>query len=463
VPERLLAPGNRRVTAGLVGLITLAAFDAIAVATAMPVVARDLDATPLYAWSFTGFFAAYLFGTVVSGEACDTRGPRRPMQAGLLLFVSGLLLSGLAPTMLVLVLGRALQGLGAGLMLVAVYVVVARAFPDHMRPKVFSAMAAAWVVPAVVGPVVAGYFADHLSWRLVFLSLSVLVLPAAWAIAPVLRRVDGPPPEPVTRTGRKRLALGAAVGVAALQQAGISGGLLGGLLLVVAVALMAASVPRLLPPGTLVLRRGLPTVVAMRGLLAGPFAATEAFIPLMLVDERGLSTTMAGLSLMGSTLGWATGSWLQGRAGPGTSRTTLIRWGTVWTTAGTAVVTAAVVAPAPGWVVTVGWTAAGIGMGIALASVNVVALRLARVEDQGATSAAIQVSDGLATVVLTAVAGSVLAVLHTGAGEDASVFLTIFGLMTAVAAGAVLAARRTGADPAVGVLAGPSSSTAVPR
>ena len=78
-------------------------------------------------------------------------------------------------------------------------------------------------------------------------------------------------------------------------------------------ALVAGALPRLVPPGTLRSARGLPSVVAVRGLFAGTFFAAETFVPLMLVEQRQLSPAVAGLSLTGGALGWSLGSYIQGR------------------------------------------------------------------------------------------------------------------------------------------------------
>jgi len=72
-------------------------------------------------------------------------------------------------------LAETLGSTGAGLVIVALYVVVARVYPDRLRPRVFSAISAAWVLPAVVGPVLAGWVAQQLSWRWVFLGAVPLV------------------------------------------------------------------------------------------------------------------------------------------------------------------------------------------------------------------------------------------------------------------------------------------------
>lgn len=101
----------------------------------------------------------------------------------------------------------------------------------------------------------------------------------------------------------------AAAGAGLLQYAGrlVGDRLLGAELAVVVAVLLGMGVPRLLPTGTFRLGRGLPTVMALRGLLAGAFFGAKAFLPLMLVQQRALATTLAGASLTGAALTWSPG------------------------------------------------------------------------------------------------------------------------------------------------------------
>src|SRR5689334_16207061 len=123
-----LARPYRALTVGMVTLVSLAAFEAVAVTTAMPTVVRALDGLALYALAFGGAFAASIVGMVVSGGQSDRLGPRRPLWTGVVCFAAGLLIAGLAPNMWTLVLGRLVQGYGGGLMGVALYVVVGHAY-----------------------------------------------------------------------------------------------------------------------------------------------------------------------------------------------------------------------------------------------------------------------------------------------------------------------------------------------
>ncbi|HEY9376615.1 MAG TPA: MFS transporter, partial [Jiangellaceae bacterium] len=218
----ILGRTHRRLTLGIVATIVFIAFEAMAVATAMPKAVPDLGGMRTYAFAFSAYFATSLFGLVLAGEICDRQGPRLPLVSGTASFTAGLLLAGTAQSMAPFVVGRSVQGLGGGIVIVAIYVLVGRAYEDVLRPRMFAALSAAWVVPSIVGPLVAGFLADRLSWRLVFLGIAPLaVVPVVIALPSVIQ-YDGPPPAgPTVRHGRKRLALAAAMGMGLLQFAGI--------------------------------------------------------------------------------------------------------------------------------------------------------------------------------------------------------------------------------------------------
>jgi MFS family permease len=436
----IFAAEHRRVTVGIVALILLVAFEAMAVATAMPVAADDLQGLDLYPWAFSGFLLASLFATVAAGELTDRYGPTRPLLGAVALFTGGLVVAGLAPDMGVFIVGRLVQGLGGGGAIVGVYVVVARVYPESLRPRVFAAMSGAWVLPSIVGPLAAGLIAEHLTWRLVFLGIAPLALAPVLLTLPALRHLEE---EPGTGGSRLRtpLALGIAVGAAALQYAGQHPGLGAVAPAAVGVVLLVVALPRVLPAGAVRLARGLPTVVVMRGVLAGAFFGTETFVPLMLVEHRGLSPTMAGVSLTGGALGWATGSWWQGRPAMRTPRDRVIVAAAALITVGLLLVTATVFVAVPVWLVAVGWTVAGAGMGAAFSSIAVLLFELSPRAEQGANSAAVQLSDGLGSVTAIGIAGVAYAALRPAA-SGVVLFGSIFVLMVLVALAGVAVAGR---------------------
>jgi MFS family permease len=444
-PAPLFAAGGRQLMFGIVAVILLIAFEAMAVATAMPRAVAELHGLAFYAWAFSGYVVASLFAMVVAGEVCDARGPRLPLLSGVALFTVGLVVAGTAVDMGVFVLGRALQGLGGGAVIVAIYVVVARAYDEHVRPRVFAVMSSAWVLPSIIGPAVAGFVADRFSWRWVFLGVPIFVVPAVLVMWRALPALEGG--QPTSRAGRKRAALFVAAGVACLQYAGQRLDLLGLVFLAAGVALLAPSLHRLLPRGTIRFARGLPTVIAMRGVLAGSFFGAETFIPLMLVSERHISTTAAGLSLTGGAVGWAAGSWFQGRPSNTVPRDRLVRIGCVLVAVAIAGIALVLLPSVPPYVASLAWMVGGAGMGMAMASVALLMLQLSPEVDQGANSAAIQVSDALFSVLFIGFAGAIYAAASRHQGSSTWAFWVIDGMMIALAlAGAAVSSRiRTGA------------------
>ncbi|TMR33023.1 MFS transporter [Actinomadura geliboluensis] len=436
----VLSAGFRGPTFGIVLVVTLLAFESMAVGTVMPVVASDLDGLALYAWGFSATLISSLLSTVLAGGWVDRSGPARPLMIGLSTFVVGLVVAGAAPAMGVFVAGRAVQGLGTGVSLVAIYVVIARVYPEALRPRVFAALSAAWVLPSLIGPAVGGAVAEHAGWRWVFLGLIPLVIPPALLLVPVIRRV-----KPVDAAAGAGAGAGKARYVAAVAVAGGAGVLLYGLdgagwaMLPAAVAGLAGlayGLPRLLPAGTLRLRRGLPSVVLVRGLLSGAFVGTDVFIPLALTKLHHFSPTQAGIVLTVGALGWSAAAQIQGRSRRPREFYALL--GAVLVTAG--IVLAAVALQLSGWLAAPAWIVGGAGMGFAIGSLSVLLLALSPEDEQGVNSSALQISDTLGSSLVVGAAGA----LVTGFGVDRlGTGLAVAGvLFAAIALLGVVAALR---------------------
>ncbi|MCS0639139.1 MFS transporter [Streptomyces sp. LP05-1] len=456
----VLDRAHRALSVGTVSVVLLIAFEATAVGTAMPVAARELHGVALYAFAFSAYFTTSLFAMVLAGQWSDRSGPLAPLTTGISAFAAGLLLAGTAGSMLVFILGRAVQGLGGGLVIVALYVVVSRAYAEELRPAIMAAFAASWVVPSVVGPLVAGTVTEQLGWRWVFLGIPVLVvLPLALALPAIRRTASGPadpdaPPVPFDRR-RIRLALGISLGAGLLQYAGQHLRLLSLLPALAGAALLVPSVLRLLPRGTYRAARGLPSVVLLRGLAAGSFIAAESFVPLMLVTQRGLSPTLAGLSLAVGGATWALGSFLQSRPRVAPYRERLVVLGMVLVAAAILTAPSVLIPAVPAWIVAVAWAVGCFGMGLVIAATSVLLLKLSAPEEAGANSAALQISDALSNVLLLAGGGAAFAALgggavgaaahgaaHAAGGSHPAAFAAVFLPMAAVAlAGSWVATR----------------------
>ncbi|HJT05143.1 MAG TPA: MFS transporter, partial [Pseudonocardiaceae bacterium] len=224
VRSDLFSPSRRTTTIGLLLLVSMVAFEAMGVGTAMPALVADLGAVSLYAWPFVAFMAAGVFGTVLGGRWCDVAGPRVPLVAAPVLFGAGLLMAGTATGITQLLVGRVLQGWGAGALMVATYVLISVVYAERSRPAVFGLMSSAWVLPSLIGPPVAGVVTERLSWHWVFLGLVPVVVLAVALVVPAVRRLGPPAPsDPASGTARRRglvfAALGAAIAVSALSWA----------------------------------------------------------------------------------------------------------------------------------------------------------------------------------------------------------------------------------------------------
>ncbi|WP_060907003.1 MFS transporter [Streptomyces scabiei] len=453
--DGVLSRSHRGLSIGIVSVVLLIAFEAMAVGTAMPVAARELDGVQAYGFAFSAYFTTSLFGMVLAGQWADHRGPLGALTAGIGAFAAGLVLSGTAGAMWLFVLGRAVQGLGGGLVIVALYVVVGRAYPVRLRPAIMAAFAASWVVPSVVGPLVSGAVTEQLGWRWVFVGIPVLVvLPLGLALPQIRRRASGPvttegaaaqvAAAPCVGRRRIRLAFGISLGAGLLQYAAQDLRWWSLLPAVVGAGLLVPAVLGLLPRGTYRAVRGLPSVVLLRGVAAGSFVAAESFVPLMLVTQRGLSPTLAGFSLAAGGATWALGSWVQARSRVEPYRERLMTAGMLLVAAAITTLPGVLVDSVPVWTVAVAWAFGCFGMGLVISSTSVLLLQLSAPEEAGTNSAALQISDGLTNALLLAAGGAAFAALgggavgHTvttaaGAASHPAAFVAVFLPMAGVA------------------------------
>jgi MFS family permease len=443
-PARAFDPAHRTITVGLLALVTMFAFEAVAVSLAMPTVARALDGATLYPVAVVGLITAAIVGMVLGAVWSDARGPALPVTAGGLGFAAGLLLSGLAGSMELFVAGRLVQGLTSGAAMTAMYVAVGDAYPTHLRTRVFSLFATAWVLPAIVGPFVAGALVDLVGWRSVFLVVAGFALVSTLVVTGALRGHLLVREAPLVWGRRPAYALLAAVGVLALHLAGHDSGGRLGVLLVVGLAALGLSVGVLLPRGTVRAAAGLPAVVATRGVFGAAFVCAEMFIPLVLQTESGYSPTAAGLVLMVGALGWSAGSSYAGKHGRPDTFDRLLRLAALALLAGAAVTVLLVLVDhlplVAGAVATMGFAAMAVGMGLGSPLTSTLALDLAPQGRQGESGSAIQMSDALGQSVAAGLVGAAFA--RWFVLDQQTSYLAGFGLAVALGALAVAVTRR---------------------
>ena len=433
----------RLVTFGALAIVALTAFENLAVTTVMPVISRDLHGASLYAVAFAGPLAAGVVGMVLAGNWSDRSGPRLPLFASVLLFAAGLLLAGTAETMATLVAGRITYGLAGGATSVALYVIVGRFYPVPMQTKIFGAFAAAWVLPALLGPAIAGILADTVGWRWVFLGVVALVAIAMLMVVPAIRELGA------TQTnhsipwsfGRIGWAILLALAILALS---LSGELPGALSVAAAAASLVVAVIAarpLLPARTLRGGRGLPSVIMLRAVIAGAYFGAEVYLPYLLTTQFGLTPALAGLSLTGAGIAWGAASVLQGRVSHRLSPRAAVRLGIV----GAAIAIVAALATSlftlPVWIAIVGWAVGGAGMGTLIPRLSVLMFTYSVPTNQGFNSSAVSIADSVGPGISLALAGILFGSITPGGTLPFSavfVFVLALGLVAMVMSGRVV-------------------------
>jgi MFS family permease len=458
--DGLWAASRRSLTAGLVLTITFVAAEALAVVTVMPVVARDLGGLRLYGWVFSAFMLGTVVGIVAAGRQADQRGPVVPYLGGLVLFMAGLTVSGLAPSMPVLIVGRALQGLGAGAIPAVAYVAIGRSLPEHLRAAMMAVLSTAWVAPGLAGPAVSAEVARLFGWRWVFLGLLPFVaVTGSFAIPALMRlgRPDRPDPAGHRLLDGVWVAAGAGMFLAGLTLAAGSGNTLAGAGLVIAGAGLGLPIlRRLLPAGAFTARRGLPATVLARGLLTFAFFGSDAYVTLSITTVRHHSTLLAGAAVTGSTMAWTAGAWIQARLSERWEGRRLVRTGLVIILAGIAAMAVALHPQVPVGVAVAAWTVAGLGMGLAYAPISLMMLREAPPGREGRASASLSLADTLGAALGIGVGGAAVAAV---AGSSAALPGGVTIAFAAAAAVGVAALAVTGRLPAGRAAAQPAGTT----
>ena len=400
---------QRLMAIGLVLGVTMVAFEITAVLTALPSITDQLHGDSLYGVALACYTLANLVALVVTGELTDRYGPAKPYLGSLAVFAGGLVVAATAPNMILVVIGRTLQGAGTGGLAPIAYVLVKRAFPSDRQPSMYAYLSAGWVLPSLIAPAVAGTITDHLGWRWVFWLLLPLIPVVAFITVRPMRAYTSTGAD-LVRHSRIRDAILAATGIGAFvtalqfkNLAAATGGAVAGL------AIGIPSLRRLLPSGVHRAVRGLPAIVLCRMLATAAFLGADSFIPLAADRIHGSSPTAQGFVIIGASLTWTAGQWFVVRH-PTIDPRRAVRWGFATMAVGLAASAPVLAAGWPLWVTFLTWTIGGFGMGLLFNPTSVTAMSHAKEGAEGLVSSQVNLADAVGFSTMGGVGGAMVAI-----------------------------------------------------
>lgn len=421
---RALFEGAQRARSlAIILMLLIATLDVLIVATAMPTVLEQLGDVHLYSWVFSAYTLSGIASLPIFGALTGRQGLVRTMVVSIAIFCAGAVVAALANSMLMLVVGRAVQGLGSGGLFALPNLIIARYYSDELRPRAIALTSGVWGLSSLAGPLVGALLLERWGWHAIFwVNLPICALILALGLLG-LRGVDRADPQAAPANVLSPLLLTLA---SALLQAVLSTGiplalLLLGLGLLAALGYAKAERRSAFPivPGEVWRAAGpLGASIAVLALTGVGFFAAQTFLPLLLQEGRGLSPAGAGALISISAVTWTIGTfWVSQRDDLGPRVKSLL--GMALLLIGIGGITLLVLLNLPTTVAFVSWGLAGLGMGMVVPACTTVVLDAARGPEAGRLTAAGQLMQSLGTSVGAAAAGAVAA-LGFGTSFDSS-------------------------------------------
>ena len=405
-----LDAGQRALAVGLVLSVTLVAFETTAVLTALPTIADELDGLSLYGATIAAYMLADLVALVWAGEWADRYGVRRPFVVCISIFIVGLIVAASAQSMVIVLVGRLLQGAGSGAFAPLSSISVRRAFPEDRQSTMYAWLSAGWVLPSLLAPAIAGVVTDRFGWRWVFIGIIPLAVFVAVLTARSMARIAAPVDTGKRRPTQLPRAFQIAIGVG-LIAVGVQNRFppvaIGVTVLGVAVALPALR--QLLPAGVFTARRGLPAVIAVRFLATATFLGVDSFIPLAADRIHGARPIVQGSVIAGAALTWTIGQAFAARHRAALPVDRAARIGFMLLLIGICAVAPVLVASWPLWLTFFAWAIGGFGMGILFNPTTMAAMSGATDGHEGEVGSQLHLADTVGFGIMSVIGGATVA------------------------------------------------------
>ncbi|MDG4907928.1 MDR family MFS transporter [Mesorhizobium sp. WSM4898] len=311
---------------GVLLSMLLAALDQTIVSPALPTIARALGHAEYLPWIVTAYLLTATAMAPLYGKISDVYGRRPVIYAAILIFLLGSLVSALAPNMLVLVIGRAIQGAGGGGLFALTQTVIGDLVPPRERARYAAWISGTWAVASVAGPLLGGVFAEHLHWSLIFwINLPIGVLAMAIINNPLKKLPIAAKHHRIDGLGAVLLVIATALLLLALNWGGstypwFSPEILG--LVACSAAFWALFALRLLRASEpLISLEVLSNRIVLAGtllmfLLQAANIGASVYLPVYLQSVVGLSVSESGIAMLGLLLGTVAGATFSGRMIP---------------------------------------------------------------------------------------------------------------------------------------------------
>ena len=430
---------QRLLAIGLVLGVTLVAFEMTAVLTALPTITDELGGDSLYGLALAAYTLADVVALVAAGELADRRGPTLPYVISLAMFVVGLVVAAMAPSMWVIVAGRALQGAGTGGLAPIAYILVKRAFPEDRQPSIFAFLSAGWVIPSLTAPAFGGFITERFGWKWVFISIIPFALAVAVLATRPMRKFGPTATDP--QPTRVPIAIVAAVGVGMLALGLQAQQWWTALIAITAgLSLAAPALRRLLPAGTGRAAPGLAAVIACRALATAAFLGVDSFVPLAADRIHGVGALTQGFVIVGGAITWTVGQWWRVRR-PSQSPAAASRNGFLILALGALLTTPVVFADWPLWATFMTWAIGGLGMGLLFNPTSIAAMSYAVDGSEGVVSSQVHLADALGFSLMGGIGGAMVAVADRGSWSLNAALATCMSTAVVIALVGSVAAR----------------------